>query len=52
MPISAKPHLILFTRGQYSVLDQLKYSLVMRTIGVVLFVIAGLTWFRVLGITP
>ncbi|HVZ21290.1 MAG TPA: DASS family sodium-coupled anion symporter [Vicinamibacterales bacterium] len=52
LPISAKPNLILFTTGQYSVLDQLKYSLVMTTVGVVLLVIAGLTWFRVLGITP
>ncbi|MCC7008807.1 MAG: DASS family sodium-coupled anion symporter [Acidobacteria bacterium] len=52
LPISAKPNLILFTTGQYSVLDQLKYSLVMTTIGVVLLVVAGMTWFRFLGITP
>jgi anion transporter len=52
LPISAKPNLILFTTGQYSVLDQLKYSVVMTTIGIVLLVVAGLTWFRVLGITP
>ena len=52
LPISAKPNLILFTTGQYSVLDQLKYSVVMTTIGVVLLVVAGMTWFRVLGITP
>lgn len=52
LPISAKPNLILFTTGQYSVLDQLKYGFVMTTVGVILLVIAGLTWFRFLGITP
>lgn len=52
LPISAKPNLILFTTGQYSVLDQLKYSVVMTTIGVVLLIVAGFTWFRFLGITP
>ncbi|MBS1818864.1 MAG: DASS family sodium-coupled anion symporter [Acidobacteria bacterium] len=52
LPISAKPNLILFTTGQYSVLDNLKYGFVMTTIGVVLFTIAGMTWFRLLGITP
>jgi di/tricarboxylate transporter len=52
LPISAKPNVILFTTGQYSVLDNLKYGFVVATIGVVLLVIAGLTWFRFLGITP
>ncbi len=52
LPISAKPNVILFTTGQYSVLDNLKYGLVVSTIGVILLVIAGLTWFRFLGITP
>jgi di/tricarboxylate transporter len=52
LPISAKPNLILFTTGQYSVLDQLKYSLLMTTVGVALLVLAGMTWFRWLGITP
>ena len=52
LPISAKPNLILFTTGQYSVLDNLKYGFVMTTVGVVLLTIAGLTWFRLLGITP
>ena len=52
LPISAKPNLILFTTGQYSVLDNLKYGFVMATVGIILLVIAGATWFRVLGITP
>jgi len=52
LPINAKPNVILFATGQYSVLDNLKYGLIMTTIGTILLIIAGLTWFRVLGITP
>ena len=52
LPISAKPNVILFGTGQYSVLDNLKYGLIVATIGLVLFTVAGLTWFRFLGITP
>jgi len=52
LPISAKPNVILFTTGQYSVLDNLKYGIIIATIGVVLLVIAGMTWFSFLGITP
>ncbi|HBC75732.1 MAG TPA: hypothetical protein DC017_12945 [Candidatus Wallbacteria bacterium] len=52
LPISAKPNVILFGTGQYSVLDNIKYGLTVCTIGVILFGIAGLTWFRFLGITP
>jgi anion transporter len=52
LPINAKPNVILFSTGQYSVLDNLKYGLIMTTIGTILLIVAGLTWFRVLGITP
>ncbi len=52
LPINAKPNVILFSTGQYSVLDNLKYGLIMTTVGTILLIIAGLTWFRVLGITP
>ncbi len=52
LPISAKPNVILFTTGQYSVLDNLKYGFIMATIGIILLVVAGFTWFRILGITP
>ncbi len=52
LPISAKPNLILFTTGQYSLLDQLKYGVVMTLVGTVLLILAGMTWFRVLGIVP
>jgi di/tricarboxylate transporter len=52
LPISGKPNVMLFSTGQYSVLDNLKFGLLMTTVGVVLLSIAGFTWFRVLGITP
>ncbi|MFH0733229.1 MAG: DASS family sodium-coupled anion symporter [bacterium] len=52
LPISAKPNVILFTTGQYSVLDNLKYGFIISTIGIILLVAAGMTWFRFLGITP
>lgn len=52
LPISAKPNVILFGTGQYSVLDNLKFGLIVSTIGVILLTIAGMTWFRFLGITP
>ncbi len=52
LPISAKPNVILFTTGQYSVLENLRYGVIVSTIGLVLLVVAGFTWFRFLGITP
>ncbi len=52
LPISAKPNVILFSTGQYSVLDNLKYGLTVATIGIIVLTIAGMTWFRWLGITP
>ena len=52
LPISAKPNVILFTTGQYSVLDNLKYGFIISTIGIILLLIAGMTWFKFLGITP
>ena len=52
LPINAKPNVIQFSTGQYSVLDSLKYGLVMTTVGTLLLILAGFTWFRMLGITP
>ncbi|HNV72535.1 MAG TPA: anion permease, partial [Candidatus Ozemobacteraceae bacterium] len=52
LPISAKPNVILFGTGQYSVLDNIKIGLLVSTIGVILLTIAGMTWFRFLGIIP
>jgi anion transporter len=52
LPISGKPNVLLFTTGQYSVLENIRYGVIVATIGMVLLIIAGFTWFRVLGITP
>ncbi|MBI5726912.1 MAG: anion permease, partial [Ignavibacteriales bacterium] len=52
LPISAKPNVILFTTGQYSVLDNLKFSLIVCFVGLGILFVAGLTWFRFLGIIP
>ncbi|MBN2801243.1 MAG: anion permease [Deltaproteobacteria bacterium] len=50
VPINAKPNVIFFTTGQYSVLDSLKAGLFITTLGTALYVVAGMTWFRWLGI--
>ncbi|MBK8167670.1 MAG: anion permease [bacterium] len=52
LPINAKPNVIFYGTGQYSVLDSLKYGLIMTAVGTVLLIVAGFTWFRVLGVTP
>lgn len=52
LPINAKPNVIFYSTGQYSVIDSIKYGLIMTTVGTVLLIVAGFTWFRVLGVTP
>jgi hypothetical protein len=52
LPISGKPNVILFSTNQYSVVDNFKYGIAVCTIGVILIVISGATWFHWLGVTP
>ncbi|WP_371367526.1 Sodium-dependent dicarboxylate transporter SdcS [Sporomusa rhizae] len=52
LPISGKPNVVLFATGQYSVMDNLKYGLAACTIGYILLLIGGATWFHWMGITP
>lgn len=52
LPINAKPNVIYFSTGQFSVLDNIKYGFVVSTLGIIILTIAGMTWFRFLGITP
>jgi len=52
LPTNAKPNLILYSTGQFSISNNLKYGLTVATIGTVIMIIAGFTWFRWLGITP
>lgn len=52
LPISGKPNVILFGTNQYSMRDNLVFGLIVCTIGYVLLLIAGATWFHWLGLTP
>jgi len=52
LPTNAKPSRRLYSTGQFSISNNLKYGLTVSTIGVAVMVIAGFTWFRWLGITP
>ncbi len=52
LPVNAKPNVIFYGTGQYTVLDSLKYGLIMTAVGTILLIVAGFTWFRVLGVTP
>ncbi len=52
LPISAKPNVILYSTGQYSVSDNLIYGLFSVTLGLLLMLAAGFTWYRFLGIIP
>jgi len=52
LPISGKPNVVLFATGQYSVMDNLKFGLAACTIGYLLLLLGGATWFHWMGITP
>jgi sodium-dependent dicarboxylate transporter 2/3/5 len=52
LPISGKPNVILFATNQYTVRQNLQYGLTVCTIGFLLLVLAGATWFHWLGLTP
>jgi anion transporter len=52
LPISGKPNVILFGTNQYSARDNLKFGLAVCTLGYLLMLLAGATWFHWLGLTP
>jgi anion transporter len=52
LPISGKPNVILFSTNQYSVIENFKFGIVTCTVGVVLLIVSGATWFHWLGVTP
>jgi len=52
LPISGKPNVILFSTNQYSVMENFRYGMVTCTVGVVLLVASGMTWFHWIGLTP
>ena len=52
LPISGKPNVILFSTNQYTVGENFRYGMLTCTLGVVILVLSGATWFHWLGITP
>jgi anion transporter len=52
LPMSGKPNVILFGTNQYSAKDNLKYGLIVCSIGYALMILAGMTWFHWLGLVP
>ena len=52
LPISGKPNVILYATNQYSARDNLRYGLTVCTVGYLLLLIAGATYFHWLGLTP
>lgn len=52
LPFNAKPNLILYATGQFSVLHQFWYGFIIKTAGIALLVFFGMTWFRFIGIAP
>lgn len=52
LPFNSKPAALLYETDQYSLTDAFKFGFTLMVIGWVLNIVAGETWFRVLGITP
>ena len=52
LPFNSKPAALLYETDQYSISDTFKFGITMMIISWLLIIIAGETWFRVLGITP
>jgi hypothetical protein len=52
LPISGKPNVILFSTNQYTVGENFKYGVVTCTVGFLLLLGSGATWFHWMGITP
>ncbi len=52
LPFNSKPAALLYETDQYSLSDAFKFGITMMVISWLIIIIAGETWFRVLGITP
>jgi solute carrier family 13 (sodium-dependent dicarboxylate transporter), member 2/3/5 len=52
LPFNSKPAALLYETDHYSLTDTFNYGIVMMIISWILIIIAGETWFRLLGITP
>lgn len=52
LPFNSKPAALLYETDQYSLTDTFRFGFTIMVIAWVLNIIAGETWFRLLGITP
>lgn len=52
LPFNSKPAALLYETDMYTYTDTFKFGLTMMIISWLTIIIAGETWFRVLGITP
>lgn len=52
LPFNSKPAALLYETDHYSLTDAFKFGFALMVTAWVLNIIAGETWFRVLGITP
>jgi len=52
LPFNSKPAALLYETDHYSVADTFKYGFTMMVTAWLLIILAGETWFKVLGITP
>lgn len=52
LPFNSKPAALLYETDHYSMGDTFRFGFTMMVIAWLLVIVAGETWFRVLGITP
>lgn len=52
LPFNSKPAALLYETDHYSITDTFKFGFTMMLIAWGIIIIAGETWFRMLGITP
>jgi anion transporter len=52
LPFNSKPAALLYETDHYSITDTFKYGFTMMVIAWLIIILAGETWFKVLGITP
>ncbi|KAF0204048.1 MAG: sodium/sulfate [Bacteroidetes bacterium] len=52
LPFNSKPAALLYETDQYSLTDTFRFGFTVMVIAWLINIVAGETWFRVLGITP
>jgi len=52
LPFNSKPAALLYETDHYSISDTFKFGFTMMLISLTIIILAGETWFKILGITP